>query len=369
MKRRDFLKNTALAGAGAAVAAASSFPKPAIAQGTMEWRMVTSWPKGLPGVFAGAERVAKRIEEASDGRLKIKVYGGGEIVPPLQVWDAVSSGTAEMGHDASYYHTSKTMATAFFCAVPFGMTQVEHNAWIQFGGGQKVWDEIYANFNLKGFLCGNTGTQMGGWFRKEVKSVADFQGLKFRMPGLGGEVLKKLGATVVLLPGGEVFAALQSGAIDGTEWIGPYNDLSLGFYKVAPYYYWPGIHEPGPALQLTVNKEKYDALPKDLQAIIAAVAGEENGMMASEYFHGSSVALETLVRKHGVKLRQFSRDILMELGKASGEVIQEQLDGGDEHTKKVAEHFLKSRKQLMRWTRIADQGFANARLLKFSYPG
>jgi TRAP-type mannitol/chloroaromatic compound transport system substrate-binding protein len=368
MKRRDFIKGATVAGAGAAIAAASSFPKPAIAQDVIEWRMVTSWPKGLPGVFTGAERCARRIEAASNGRMKITVYGAGEVVPGLQVFDAVSNGTAEMGHDAAYYHTGKSKGAAFFTTVPYGLTQVEFNAWVQIGGGQALWDELYAEFNLKPFLCGNTGVQMGGWFRNEIKDVEDFKGLKFRMPGMGGEVLKKLGATVVLLPGGETFAALQSGAIDGTEWIGPYNDLSMGFYKVAPNYYWPGIHEPGASLQMTVNKDKFESLPKDLQEIVAAAAGEENQMMASEYFERSGAALETLVRDHGVKLRQFPRSVLIALGNASGEVIQEALDSGDPMTQKIITHFLKARTNLVRWTRVSDQGFANARLLDFKFP-
>ncbi|SIS38559.1 TRAP transporter substrate-binding protein [Insolitispirillum peregrinum] len=368
MERREFMKTAAVAGVGAAAATASTLATPAIAQGVMEWRMVTAWPKGLPGVYSSAERVAKRIEDASGGRLKIKVFGAGEIVPGLQVFDAVSNGTAELGHDTPYYHTSKSKATAFFTTVPFGMTQVEHNAWINMAGGQALWEELYAPFNLQPFMCGNTGVQMGGWFRKEIQAPEDFKGLKFRMPGMGAEVLKKLGANVVLLPGGEVFAALQSGAIDGTEWTGPYNDLSMGFYKVAPNYYWPGIHEPSAAMQLIINKEKFAALPKDLQAIIAAAAGEENMMGGSEFFERSGTALETLVRDHGVKLRQFPRSVLVALGNAAGEVLQETLDNGDAITKKVATHFLKTRTNLIRWTRIADQGFANARQLEFKYP-
>lgn len=368
MKRRDFMKTAVAASAGAAAVTASTLAKPAIAQGIMEWRMVTSWPKGLPGVYSSAERVAKRIEDASGGRLKIKVFGAGEVVPALQVFDAVSSGTAELGHDTAYYHVGKSKAAAFFTTVPFGMTQVEHNAWINMAGGQALWEELYAPFNLQPFMCGNTGVQMGGWFRKEINSVEDFKGLKFRMPGMGGEVLKKLGANVMLLPGGEVFAALQSGALDGTEWTGPYNDLSMGFYKVAPNYYWPGIHEPSAAMQLTVNKEKYNALPKDLQNIIAAAAGEENQMGGSEFFERSGKALETLVREHGVKLRQFPEAVLVALGNAAGEVMQETIDSGDEITKKVALHFLKARTSMVRWTRISDQAFANARQLKFKYP-
>jgi len=370
MKRRDFMKTAGVAGTGAAaVAATSSFPKPAIAQQTYEWRMVTSWPKGLPGVFTGAERFARRLGEATDGRIKVQVFGAGEVVPGLEVWDAVSNGTVEMGHDASYYHMGKTKAAGFFTAVPFGMTQMELNAWITMGGGQELWNELYADYNLVPFPCGNTGVQMGGWFRKEINTVEDLNGLKFRVPGIGGEMMKKVGATVVLLPGGEVFAALQSGAIDGTEWIGPYNDLAMGFYKVANHYYWPGTHEPGSMLQLTVNKEKFDALPKDLQDTIRACSHEEHLMMSSEYYMRSSTALETLVREHGVNLRQFPKEVLTALGAAAGEVVTELRDSGDPMTEKVATAFLAARKELLRWTLISDQGYTNARRLDFPYPG
>ncbi|MFQ5972679.1 MAG: TRAP transporter substrate-binding protein, partial [Alphaproteobacteria bacterium] len=323
MKRRFFLKGAAATGAVAA--AASTFPKPAISQGLMEWRMVTSWPKGLPGLGTGAERVAQRISTMSEGRLSVKVFAGGELVPPLQVFDGVAGGTAELGHDASYYHLGKSPATAFYTAVPFGMTAAELNAWVHWGGGQELWDELYAPFNLKAFLAGNTGVQMGGWFRKEIRSVEDLEGLKFRMPGQGGQVLQRLGATVVLLPGAEIFPALQSGAIDGTEWVGPYNDLSLGFYKVAKFYHWPGFHEPGSGLQLTVNKEKYEALPQDLQTVVKTAAEAENSLMLAEFNGRSGPALETLVRQHGVQLKQMPRDVLMAMGTESGKLMQDLL--------------------------------------------
>ncbi|MHA1565628.1 MAG: TRAP transporter substrate-binding protein [Alphaproteobacteria bacterium] len=366
MKRRSFVKGAVAA--GVASAAASSLAKPAIAQGRIEWRMVTSWPKGLPGLGTGAERVAQRISTMSDGRLTVKVFAAGELVPALQVFDGVAGGAAEMGHDASYYHLGKSPATAFYTSVPFGMTANELNAWVRWGGGQELWDELYEPFGLKGFLAGNTGVQMAGWYRKEIKSLDDIKGLKFRMPGLGGKVLERLGATVVLLPGGEIFPALQSGALDGTEWVGPYNDLSLGFYKVAKYYHWPGFHEPGSGLQMTVNRSKYEALPKDLQAIVSAAASAENDIMLAEFNSRSAPALQTLVREHGVQLVQMPRDVLQAFGTESGKLMQETMDDGDAITKKIASSFFKARREALAWTRLSEQGYTNARLLKFAYP-
>jgi TRAP-type mannitol/chloroaromatic compound transport system substrate-binding protein len=357
-----------LAGAAAVAAAASSFPKPALSQGRIEWRMVTSWPKGLPGLQTGADRLAKRITDLSGGRLTVRVFAAGELVPALQCFDAVASGTAEMAHDAAYYHIGKSQSMPFFAAVPFGMLPSEINAWMNWGGGQQLFDELLAPFGIKGFSAGNSGTQMGGWFRKELTSVDDFKGLKFRMPGQGGQVLQKLGATVVLLPGGEIFAALQSGAIDGTEWVGPYNDLALGFYQVAKYYYYPGFHEPGTAIECLVSKSKFDALPTDLKQIIETCTNAENDAMLSEFNYRSGPALQTLVRQHGVQLKQMPRDAMIAIGNASGELMQSILDGGDAITKKIAISFLKARAEQISWTRIADQAFANARLLPFTYP-
>jgi TRAP-type mannitol/chloroaromatic compound transport system substrate-binding protein len=366
IQRRQFL--TKAAAAGTAAVAASTLPKPAIAQERMEWKMVTSWPKGLPGLATGAERLAQRITDLSGGRLSVKVYAAGELVPALQVLDAVSSGTAEMGHDASYYHIGKAPAAGFYTAVPFGMTAQELNGWVYYGGGQELWDELYAPFGVKAFLAGNTGVQLGGWFRKEIKSAADLRGLKFRMPGQGGQVLTRLGVTVVTLPGGEIFQNLQSGAIDGTEWVGPYNDLSLGFYKVAKFYYWPGFHEPGSGLQCTINKAKWDALSPDLQRVVQTACAAENDLMLAEFNGRSGPALATLVREHGVQLRQFPKAVLQAYGKASGELMQEVYDKGDEITKKICASYFKFRKDAMAWTRIGDQAYANARLLEFKYP-
>jgi len=366
LERRQFLTKAV---AGSAAVAASTLARPALAQEQrLEWKMVTSWPKGLPGLSTGAERLAQRIGALSGGRVTVKVYAAGELVPALAVLDAVSSGTAEMGHDAAYYHIGKAPAAGFYTAVPFGMTAQELNGWVYFGGGQELWDELYAPFGVKAILAGNTGVQMGGWFRKEIGSPDDLKGLKFRMPGQGGQVLTRLGVTVVTLPGGEIFQNLQSGAIDGTEWVGPYNDLTLGFYKVAKFYYWPGFHEPGSALQCTINKAKWDALSPELQQIIATACAAENDLMLAEFNGRSGPALATLVREHGVQLRQFPKSVLTAFGKASGELMQELYDQGDTITKKICASYFKFRREALAWTRIADQAYANARLLDFPYP-
>lgn len=365
MKRRHFLSGASLAGAAAL---ASALPKPAIAQDKIEWKMVTSWPRGLPGLATGAERLADRIGKLSSGRLTIKVFAGGELVPALGCFDAVKQGTADMAHDAAYYHIDKEQAAGFFTAVPFGMTADELNGWIYFGGGQELWDELFAKHGIKSFLAGNTGVQMGGWFRKEIKSVKDLQGLKFRMPGQGGDALAKLGVTVVQLSGQDIFSNLQSGTIDGAEWIGPYNDLSLGFYKITKLYYWPGFHEPGSALQCMVNKQKFDALPEDLKQIIAAACAAENDIMLAEFNGRSPAALATLVNEHKVQLMQFPKDVLIAFGNASGEVMQDVLDKGDELTKRIAKSYFKFLKDAKAYTKVTEAAYTAARALKFRYP-
>ena len=281
----------------------------------MEWRMVTSWPKGLPGLGAGAERLAANITALSGGRLAIKVYAAGELVPALECFGAVANGTAQMGHDASYYHTGKSEGAPFFTAFPFGFTTAEMDAWVKYGNGQKLWDELYAPFGIRAFHAGSTGTQMFGWFRKEIRSLADLEGLKFRAPGNQGRVLQKLGVTPVTLPGGEIFPALQSGAIDGAEWIGPYNDLALGFYQVCRYYYSPGYHEPGPCLQLMINEQAWQSLTPELQAIVRTAADAATRDMLAEYNARSGPALRALVKDHGVIVRPLPEDMLMACGR------------------------------------------------------
>lgn len=365
VRRRSFLRGAAASGAVAA--AVSTLPMPAIAQGRLEWRMVTSWPKNFPGVGAGVERLAQRITQLSDGRLTVKVYAAGEIVPALQVFDAVSNGTAEMGHDAAYYHLGKHRQNAFFTAVPFGLTAGEMTAWFNYGGGQEIWDELYARFNLKPFSAGNTGTQALGWYRKEIRSADDYKGLKKRMPGLGGEVIKKLGATVVLLPGGEIFQALQSGTIDAAEWVGPYNDLALGFYQVAKFYYGPGFHEPGAALELIVDKRKFDALPNDLKQIIRIAAQAANDDILAEYNMRSGEALEVLRSRHRIELRRVPNEVLIAFGNASGELMAEERDKADAIGKRIFESYLKARRDLLPYMRGNEQAYLNARTLAFKY--
>jgi len=243
MNRRSFIRKAGFAGAGAA--GLSTLATPALSQNKITWRMVTTWPKNFPGLGVGAQRLADRITTASGGRLTIQVYSAGELVPPLQSVDAVIDGGAEMSHGAAYYWQNKSQALAFFTGVPFGMTSREMSAWVRFLGGQEVWDEVYDQFGLQGFLSGDTGTQAGGWFRKELTGLDDIQGLRFRTPGLGGKVWAKLGASVTNMAAGEIFQALQSGTLDAAEFVGPYNDLALGFYKVCQYYYTSSFTEPG----------------------------------------------------------------------------------------------------------------------------
>lgn len=363
MKRRTLLK-AAVLGSGAALAA------PAISKGLMEWRMVTSWPKGLPGLGAGAERLAANITAMSGGRLTIKVYAAGELVPALECFGAVANGTAQLGHDASYYHTGKSEGAPFFTAFPFGFTAAELDAWVKYGNGQKLWDELYAPFGIRAFHAGSTGTQMLGWFRKEIRSLEDLRGLKFRAPGNQGRVLAKLGVTPVTLPGGEIFPALQSGAIDAAEWIGPYNDLALGFYQVCKYYYAPGYHEPGPNLQLMINERAWASLTPELQAIVRTAADAATRDMLAEYNARSGPALRTLVRDHGVIVRPFPEEVLIACGEKSNEVLNEIYAADrspDRIVRRIIEDFLAFRKEIIPWTRIGEQAYLNARRLPFEF--
>lgn len=342
MKRRQFL-TAAAAGAGAA-AVGGAMPAPAIAQGLIEWRMVTCWPRNLPAIGVGAQRLADAIGEMSDGRLTVKLFAAGELVPAFEAFDAVRDGVAECCHDAPYYWIAKHGAMPFFCSVPGGFTPPEHNAWILYGGGQALWDELYADFGLRGFLAGTGGPNMGGWFRKSIDTIDDLDGLKMRIPGLGAIVLNRLGAIAVNLPGGEVLPSLQTGVIDATEWAGPYNDLAMGFHKVAPYYYGPGVHEPGPALSLTVSRAAWDALPSDLQAVVRMAAGEENMRMYAETMHGNAVALDALINQHGVDVRHFPDSVLRAMLEQAVDVVGE-AGAADDISRRTYES----------WTRFRDR--------------
>lgn len=333
MDRRSFIR------AGAIGTAATALAAPAIAQGNITWRMVTTWPKNFPGIGVGAQRIADRITAASGGRLSIQVFSAGELVPPLQSLDAVIDGTAEMSHSAAYYWHNKSPALSFFTGVPYGMTTGELSAWMRHLGGQEIWDEIYDQFGVQGFLSGNTGVQAGGWFRDEVTSVDSIKGVRFRTPGLGGEVWKKLGATVTNLAAGDIFQALQSGTLDAAEFVGPYNDLALGFHQVAKNYYMPSFVEAGLATELVVDKAKYQELPDDLQAIIRDISQAEYDQVSADFIANDPRALKTLVEDHGVQVRAFPDDLMEAGAAASKEVFEELRSSDDALVRKAADSF------------------------------
>lgn len=293
-------------------------------QQKFKWKLVTSWPKNFPGLGTAPENFADLVNEMSGGRLTIKVYGAGEIVPGFEVFDAVSQGTAQMGHAAAYYWKGKMPAAPIFTAIPFGFNAQETNGWLHYGGGLEMWRELYKPFGVIPFAGGNTGVQAAGWFKKEINTLADLQGLKIRIPGLGGEVMKKVGAVPVALTGGELFTSLQSGAIDATEWVGPYNDLAFGFHKVTDHYYTSGWHEPGAMLEFTVNEKAFNSLPKDLQKIVEVATRAINQDMLDEYTVRNNAAMETLKTKHGVEFKSLPKEVMMALKQASQEVIAEQ---------------------------------------------
>jgi len=287
------------------------------------WKMVTAWPKKFPGIGLAPENFAEKLRIMSNGRLQIQVHGANEIVPPMGVFGAVSSGSVQMGHSAAYYWKGKLPAAVFFAAVPFGLNAQELNGWLHYGGGLELWREVYAPFNLVPFAGGNTGVQMGGWFNREINSVDDLKGLKMRIPGIGGEVFSRAGGEAINIPGGELYTALQSGVIDATEWVGPYNDLAFGFHQIAKYYYYPGWQEPGPALEFIINTSAWESLPADLQAMVEAAARAVNQDMLDEYTARNNAALTELVQTHGVELREFPDEVLAHFKDAAFELYDE----------------------------------------------
>ncbi len=359
MKRRAFIQRLGLGSVATGTALSSSV---AIAKEKFRWKMVTAWPKNFPGLGTNANLLAKMIAEMSGGRITVKVYGDKELVPAFEVFDAVSRGTAEMGHAGAYYWKGKNEALQFFSAVPFGLTGQEMNAWLYYGGGMELWREIYNDFGLIPAATGNTGVQMAGWFNKEIKTMDDLKGLKMRVPGLGGEVLSKVGGIPVTIPGGEIFTSLQSGALDATEWVGPYNDLAFGLYKVAKYYYYPGWHEPGTTLECLINKKAFFELPNDLQNIVMTACKAANLDMLSEFTARNNQALETLVVKHKVQLKQLPDEVLKSLSIISEEIVSH-LASKDPMSKKVYQNFSKFRKQILNWEKVSEQAFMRARTL------
>ena len=371
MKRRSFLKRSAgvgLAGTGAIAGVIGSGQAPALAKGSKRLRMVTTWPKNFPGLGTSAERFAQRLKAMSGGTLDVKVYADSELVPALEAFDAVASGSADMYHGAEYYWQGKSMAFNFFTSVPYGLTANEMNAWIYHGGGQKLWDELSAGFNVKALMVCNTGVQMGGWFNKQINTLEDFKGLIIRMPGLGGEVLRRMGASAVTLPGGEIFPSMKSGAIHATEWVGPWNDLAFGFHKVAKYYYYPGFQEPGPAISCGINLKVWNSFTAEQKAMITAAAAAENSYSLAEFDTNNARSLNILKTKHKITPRRFTDTVMKEIGNQSGSVIADAAKS-DAMTGKVARSYLDFRKSMISWSKIADHAYANARLLPFKYGG
>jgi len=361
IKRRGFLKKgslAVLAGGAGIIGACSDKEKLESVQvnfnKSYKWKMVTTWPPNFPVLGEGCKLAAKWIEVMSGGRMEVEVYGGGELIPSLEVFDAVSSGAVEMGSSSGYYWAGKIPAAQFFSSVPFGMNAQQMNAWVINAGGNKLWNEIYEPFNLLALPGGNTGVQAGGWFNRQINTMEDLKGLKMRIPGLGAKVLKKAGGTPMLVAGGELFTNLERGVIDATEWISPYHDYKMGFYKVAKYYYYPGWHEPGTILEMIFNKDKFQNLPVDLQEIIKTATYRLNQWMLTEFEAKNSLYLSKLVDEEKVDIRRFPDEVMGHLKDLSKEVIQELIDT-DPQSKKVFEHFNSFRQKMVPWSNMSEK--------------
>jgi len=356
MKRRDFVT----AAGAATLLTACGESKNCDSEGSSQtgqshevinWTMATTWPPGFQGLGTGAEYLAEQINRLSNGRIKVKVYGAGELVPALQVFDAVSSGSVEMGHGVAYYWKGKLPAASFFGSVPFGLNAQEMNSWLLKGGGLELWQELYAPYSVIPMPAGNTDLQMAGWFNKEINSLEDIQGLKMRIPGLGGEVLKRAGGTPELIAGGEIFSALELGRIDAAEFVGPYNDLALGFYKAAKFYYYPGWHEPGTTLEAIINQQAMDKLPQDLQEIVRTACLVANADMLAEFSKQNSDALKTLVEKHNVKVKRLPEDVLNKFEEISEILVAEQGEH-NELSKRIYQSYLNFKTSSLEWRKI-----------------
>ncbi len=365
MHRRKFLKRgLAAAGAGAVAACGGGGGErgPAVhTRQSVTWRLASSFPRSLDTIYGAAEVLAERVEAMSEGRFRVRCYPAGEIVPAVQVMDAAQQGTVQIGHTASYYFIGKNPALAFDCCVPFGLTSRQQTAWLVEGGGLELLRPLFADFGLTTFPAGNTGTQMGGWFRREIASAADLKGLRMRIPGLGGEVMSRLGATVQLFAGGEIYPALERGAIDATEWVGPYDDEKLGFHKVARYYYYPGWWEPGPSLSYHVNLAAWDKLPAAYREIFAAAAAESATVMQARYDHLNPPALGRLLEA-GVEMRPFSDDLLIAARAAAFDMLEEQASA-DATYRTLYDSWKQARSAAYRWFSTAELAYA-----RFAFP-
>jgi TRAP-type mannitol/chloroaromatic compound transport system substrate-binding protein len=357
MERRAFMKGAAVAGAATA---ASTLAAPAIAQNRIEMVVVSTWPRDFPGLGTGAQNLCKRISDVTDGRINIQYFAAGERVGAFDAFDEVASGNAQAYHGADYYWKGKHPGWAFFTAVPFGLTYAERTAWIHFMGGQELWDELAGEYGLKCLGCGSTGVQMGGWFNKEINSAEDLKGLKMRIPGLGGDVMAKLGASPVSLPGGQIYENLVSGAIEATEWVGPWNDYAMKFYEAAKYYYYPGFHEPGGLLSFGMNASWWGGLSKTDQMIIESCCNEANDLVMSEYNAKNGTYLTKLINEHGVKVREFSDDVYDAFGRGSDEVYAEVQQHSD-LAKRIYDSWAAARADVGGWMNLADAPYIRQR--------
>jgi TRAP-type mannitol/chloroaromatic compound transport system substrate-binding protein len=354
MQRRAFLKS---AGAGLGLAAASLTPKALADAPAVKWRLASSFPKSLDTIYGAAETLAERISKITGGKFQIKVHAGGELVPGLQVLDAVQNATVDCGHSASYYYVGKDLTFAFDCAMPFGLTARQQNAWMYFGGGMQLMRDFFKAYNIVQFPGGNTGVQMGGWFRKEIKSLADLKGVKMRIPGIGGQIMARLGAVPQTLAGGDIYPALERGALDAAEWVGPYDDEKLGFHKIAKHYYYPGWWEGGPQLSFFVNANKWNELPEVYKAAFEVCAIEANMNMLAEYDYKNPQAIMKLV-KQGVKLRPFPKDMMEAAKKAAFEIYEAEAKKNAAFAK-VYKAWKQFRDTEMQWFKVAESSYEN----------
>ncbi|MCB1450392.1 MAG: TRAP transporter substrate-binding protein [Nitratireductor sp.] len=353
-------RRSAIAAFGATAIGATLSAPSVLSQEKIEWRMITSWPKNLPGPGVTAQRLADRINTLSGGRLSIRLYAAGELVPALEVLNSVASGVAQIGHTAPLFWAGRMPAAPLFTAGPFGLTPLEHITWIDHGGGQALWDELYAPQGVKPFMAGNTGFQMGGWFRKEINSLADIKGLKMRMPGLGGLVLARLGGTAVTVAPPEIFTSLQTGVIDATEFLGPFSDMAMGFQKAAKFYYTPGWHEPNGTGEAIVSLEAWNALPDDLKAIVETACRAENIFSLGEAEWLNAEALKRLQSDFGVEVRNFPTDFL-DAARAATRDVMDELAARDELTGRIVESYRQAAFHQAQWSEISLTAFLSAR--------
>lgn len=352
-------RRTALSAGLAGVAAA--FATPALAKGLIEWRMVTSWPKNLPGPGISAERLAQSIGRLSDGRLTVKVFAAGELVPALECLDAVGGGAAEMAHTASLYWAGKMPAAPIYTSAPFGPTPLEHLSWVDHGGGQALWDELYAGFGVKPFMAGNTGISMAGWFRREVGGLDDVKGLKIRVVGFGGEIWRRMGATPVSLPPGEVYSAFQSGVVDAAELLAPASDLAVGLHRVTRFYYGPGFDKPNGTGEALVSLKAWGALPDDLKAIVAAACRDEHAMALGQAEWNNALALDTLLTVHGIELKTMP-DAVMARAREIAATLLSEVAAADPLSGRIVASWRQGLARTAMWSRANLAHYLPARL-------